>query len=288
MNITPDYTLSRPVENPTFRVINMGAGVQSTVMALLAAKNIIGPRPDHMIFADTQWEPKGVYKHLDWLEKEITRLTNGLTVLHRVTQGNIRENVIESKNTTGQRFVALPFYTSDSGMGKRQCTREYKIQPIERKIREIAGLKFGEKAPKDLLVEQWVGISWDEMERMRVSDKKYVHMRYPLIELQWRRYDCLRWFNKEYPGRELKKSSCIGCPFHDNTIWRDMKINDPESWNDAVEIDKAIRDGGTLRGMKQKQYMHRSCKPLSEVDVDSLEDKGQGAFLGECEGMCGT
>jgi len=36
-------------------------------------------------------------------------------------------------------------------------------------------------------------------------------------------------------------------------------------------------------------YLHRSCKPLDEVDFDNEEDKGQLGFdfQSECEGMCG-
>lgn len=49
------------------RALSLGAGVQSTTMALMATHGEIGPMPDCAIFADTGWEPKAVYKHLDWL-----------------------------------------------------------------------------------------------------------------------------------------------------------------------------------------------------------------------------
>ena len=45
------------------RVISLGAGVQSTTMALMAAQGEIGPMPDCAIFADTQGEPRKVYEH---------------------------------------------------------------------------------------------------------------------------------------------------------------------------------------------------------------------------------
>ena len=56
--------LFKPVEKANFRVISLGAGVQSTVMALMAEAGDIGPRPDCAVFADTGWEPKEVYEHL--------------------------------------------------------------------------------------------------------------------------------------------------------------------------------------------------------------------------------
>jgi hypothetical protein len=49
------------------RVISLGAGVQSTTMALMAAHGETTPMPDCAIFADTGWEPKAVYGHLRWL-----------------------------------------------------------------------------------------------------------------------------------------------------------------------------------------------------------------------------
>ena len=48
-------------------VISLGAGVQSTTMALMAAHGEIEPMPDYAVFTDTGAEPTAVYKHLEWL-----------------------------------------------------------------------------------------------------------------------------------------------------------------------------------------------------------------------------
>lgn len=50
------------------RVLSLGAGVQSTTLALMAAHGEIEP-PDCAIFADTQWEPAEVYAHLNCARK---------------------------------------------------------------------------------------------------------------------------------------------------------------------------------------------------------------------------
>lgn len=63
-----------------------------------------------------------------------------------------------------------------------------------------------------------------------------------------------------------------------------MKVDDPVSFAEAVEFDSKIRN---LPGFDNEQYVHRSCKPLDQVDFSNLEDKGQLSFLDECEGMCG-
>jgi len=274
---------------PTLRVLSLGAGVQSSTMALMAAKHEIGPMPDICIFADTQWEPIGVYEHLDWLEAEIKRLTNGRMEISRVTAGNIREDHINGLNSTGQRFASMPLF-GGGGMGRRQCTNEYKIQPIQQKVRSLLGLGKGQRVPKGVVVEQWIGISTDEASRMKPSRDKWCRHRWPLVEMGMARHHCHTWFGKHYPGRVLVKSACIGCPFHNDALWRDMKNNDADSFADAVEFDKAIRhNGAKFRKMNNQQYLHRSCRPLDEVDFRNLEDKGQlNMFNNECEGMCGV
>jgi len=66
-----------------FNVISLGAGVQSSTIALMAAHGEIAPMPDAAIFADTQAEPVSVYRWLDWLETQLQ------FPVHRVTAGNL-------------------------------------------------------------------------------------------------------------------------------------------------------------------------------------------------------
>ncbi|HAI17606.1 MAG TPA: hypothetical protein DCM10_06070, partial [Xanthomarina gelatinilytica] len=127
-----------PAENTTLRYISLGAGVQSSVMALMASRGEIDPMPDCAIFADTQWEPAGIYEHLDWLEKQLA------FPVYRVTYGNIREMSLDTVN--GIWAPSLPVFVEDPvkrNMNHRQCTANYKIQPIYKKIRELMGYKKG-------------------------------------------------------------------------------------------------------------------------------------------------
>ena len=270
-------SFSKEIPNADLRVISLGAGVQSSVMALMAGMGKITPMPDCAIFADTQFEPESVYDHLDWLEKQLP------FPVYRVTVGNIKEHTLKGENKFGTKFVTMPFFTA-SGIGMRQCTNDYKIQPIKYKTRELLGLKKGERA-KGKLCETWIGISTDEMQRVKESRDKYIINRFPLLELGMKRHHCVQWFNKHYPNKKLAKSACIACPYHDNSLWRDMKLNDPKSFNDAVVFDKAIRTQNTKN---VEQFVHSSLKPLDEVDFSSLEDRGQISFLDECDGLCGV
>ena len=72
--------------------ISLGAGVQSTVMYLMAGHGLINPTLAFAIFADTQWEPPNVYQHLDWL-REISRQMPGPIPIETVSAGDLYRNV---------------------------------------------------------------------------------------------------------------------------------------------------------------------------------------------------
>lgn len=256
------------------RVISLGAGVQSTTMALMAAHGEIRPMPDCAIFADTQWEPAAVYRQLEWLKGVLP------FPVHVVTAGNIREDTRNRSNTTGQEFAAVPWYTlsprGKPGMGRRQCTKEYKLEPIKRKVVELLGGR-----PKGGC-EMWIGISADEAARMKPSRVQYIRNRFPLVWIGMHRRHCLGWL-EAYGYPKPPKSSCIGCPFHSNAEWRALT---PTEFADAVEIDWAIRD---QPGMRAQQFMHAERIPLEQVDLRTAEESGQlNLFMNECEGMCGV
>ena len=74
-----------------YNFINLGAGVQSSCMALMAARGELGPMPDAAIFADTQAEPDSVYKWLKFLEKELP------FPVHKVTLGSLTKESLDKK-----------------------------------------------------------------------------------------------------------------------------------------------------------------------------------------------
>ncbi len=218
------------------RALSLGAGVQSTTLALMAAHGAVGPMPDCAIFAGTGWEPKAVYEHLDWLMSP-----NVLPFpVFIVGSGNLRENLLAAGR--GERWASIPAFARSVdrrgnvsiGMIRRQCTGDYKIEPIGRKVRELVELTR-KRSPTFAVVEQWIGISFDEVIRMKPSREAWQRNRWPLIEERMTRRDCLAWLRERgYP--DPPKSACIGCPFHDNSRWRAMRDHDEEAWRDAFDV----------------------------------------------------
>lgn len=118
-------------------VISLGAGVQSSTMALMASHGEITPMPDCAIFADTQDEPQAVYDWLDWLEKQLPY------PVHRVTKGRLSDEVVRIARSkkSGLRYMKgmIPAFVRnvDGSIGilGRKCTKEYKIAPITAMLR---------------------------------------------------------------------------------------------------------------------------------------------------------
>lgn len=256
------------------RVLSLGAGVQSTTLLLMAVRGEIDPF-DVAVFADTGWEPGDVYAHLEQLRAEAAGMCEVVTV----TAGDIRADLVANARGDGDRFASLPLYVTNQdgtgGMLRRQCTTHYKVEPIRRYLQSV---RAGRR------VRLVMGISLDEAIRMRDSNVRYITNEYPLVDRRMTRQDCIVWLAQHgYPTPP--KSACIGCPFHDQRGWREIKA-DPESWSSAVEVDAAIR---TLPRINGDVFLHRSRRPLAEVDLSTAEDRGQlPMFAMECEGLCGV
>lgn len=291
----------------TYRALSLGAGVQSSVLALLLSRQdtalgALGyPKPDCAIFADTGWEPGYVYEHLDWLETQLEY------PVIRVSAGNIEENLQKAVTVSGHQFVDVPFYLVNpdgtKGSVRRQCTTHYKINPIHKRLRLEAGAQPRRPLPKNKHVEVWLGISIDEVARMKPSRESWISHRWPLIDLRWSRNDCLRWFAHEYPGRRLLRSACVICPYRSDRNWLELKQHDPNSFEEAVSFDNQLRNQTmtpirqTLRGTP---YLHAARRPLAPVVadlerapdmLDMLDGKTKenyNPFNNECEGICGV
>ena len=271
-------------------VLSLGAGVQSSTLALMAAKGEIGPMPTAAIFADTQAEPASVYRWLDWLEKQLP-----FPVI-RVTQGSltVASLTVRTNRKTGKSYYSnmIPAYTRNpdgsKGIVSRHCTYNYKLVPLLKKQREIGKIKRGQKT---VGVISWIGISLDEVSRMKPSRNNWAQNRWPLIEMEMTRHDCLRWMEaRGFPTPP--RSACTYCPFHSDHEWKRLKNDEPSAFADAVQFEKDLQHlhqvthaNGKIRG---KIFLHNSLVPLGEIDFSEDTKQGNLNFHNECEGMCGV
>jgi hypothetical protein len=275
-------------------VISLGAGVQSSTMALMAAKGEITPMPSLAIFADVQAEPESVYRYLAWLEKE---LAPHFPVV-RVTQGNLEADSLRRRisKVSGKNYVSnsVPFWVKaeDGSRGPtiRKCTRDYKLTPIFREVKRL--VKKGHRLPKKAAAMMWLGISTDEAHRMKDSMFPYMENRYPLIEARMSRAACLAWMERNgYP--KPPRSACVFCPYHSADEWLRLKTEEPADFARAVRFEEDLQTAyrehdAVIRGTP---YLWDGLVSIRDADfaaASKTDTRQLNLFGAECEGMCGV
>lgn len=282
--------------NEPIHIISLGAGVQSSTMALMAAAGEITPLPVCAIFADTQAEPASVYRWLDWLEGKLP-----FPVI-RVTAGNLAETSCRIRTSKGGNlytdanipvFIKNPMPGKRAGLQSRQCTGDFKIDPIHKNMREIAHeeiaawRKAGKPWPKPIV--QWVGICRDEVQRMKPARPDFIENFWPLIDKGVRRSGCLDWMKKNgFP--QPPRSACVFCPYHNNAEWRRLKAEEPEEFERAAKFEDDYQTSlRKIERVQGKPFLHSSCQPLREIDFTITDEEAHPDLFGnECEGMCGV
>lgn len=276
--------------SPT-RILSLGAGVQSSTLALMAANGDTEYRLDAAIFADTQAEPADVYRWLDWLESEIAKCACPFPVL-RVTKGSLTEASLRVRTSkqTGLNYLkhSIPAYmkraNGDGGIMGRACTLDYKIIPVQQAAKKIAKVKRGQKTAT---AEIWIGISRDEAHRMKPSREVWAAHVWPLIDAGMNRKDCLAWMeSRGYP--KPPRSSCAYCPYHSDKEWLRLKSDEPEAFAAAVAYEARLQASvSQICRLDGVPYLHSSRVPLASVDFNPSSTE-PSLFGNECEGMCGV
>jgi len=259
-----------------FRYISWGCGLQSTTLVEMACEGTL--KADAIFFADTRDEPSWVYETLGfwWARAPVP--------IYVVSKGKLSSD-LEAAASEGKRFASIPAWTA-GGDGRaaplrRQCTREYKIEVIEKALRRLLGYEPRARCRHDAVCIQ--GISFDELGRCRPARTPWITNEWPLVELGMTRNDCREFLQ----ARNLpipKKSSCVYCPYHSDKYWRELKEQEPAEFAEACRVDETVRNM-TMRGVQSPCFIHRSLIPLRQADFGADQRE---LFDKECSGHCGV
>ena len=263
-------------------IFSFGGGVQSSAIYLMLIYeprrllDAMGELPNKVFFADTGAELKSTYDCLAHMQS----FKSNAFEIEVVNNGSILESTFAD---SGNSKASYPFFikngqTGKVGISQRRCTTDYKIKAIQKATRKafnLTGLHL-----RDGFVSNWLGISLDEAHRMKDNPDKWMLKRYPLIELEMTRDDCLDYCSR-YDWKPIK-SRCYFCPYQSDANWLELKRNSPEAFELACKEDERVRDKFLRDG--SKGYLHKSCKPLRDVAF-----KGEdGGFGNDCQGLCGV
>jgi len=273
------------------KIISLGVGVQSSALYYMSSLGEV-ERCDYAVFSDTGGEKTRTLVYYELLLKW-EQEHEGIP-LYKADYKNLKKDLLNQTNSSGNRFASIPAFTmnnGEKGMLRRQCTNEYKIAMVNKKIREILALPGRSRYPK---IEIYQGITLDEAHRMKIPQEKWKINVYPFCgykiyadakcekidSLIMTRNDVLNWYKeKNLPVPE--KSSCTFCPFQSDQNWIRLKTTEPQDFETACQVDEAIRDS-SMKGIKSRIYLHDSLKPLREV----IFNENQGTLWGNCTDAC--
>jgi hypothetical protein len=265
--------MEAPVTHYDLTYISYGAGVQSTALLVCSNLGLHGvPKADVAIFADTGDEPEYIYEYL-----EVVKQWSDIPI-------EVCQHGVLSEDSDKRQFACVPAYSSNadgsSSLLRRQCTREYKISPIQQHVRKLLGYEKGQRVKHQALC--LLGISRDEVSRIKPSRTKWITNAWPLVDALLRRDQCAELVvNAGLPMPS--KSSCVYCPFHSDKYFGWLKDTHPQEFEAACEFDEMIRHKGQNPDLGQL-YVHKSRKPLRDIDFSSNQLE---MFENECEGYCG-
>ena len=167
--------------------------------------------------------------------------------------------------------LLLPAFTrQNGGVGKMPtfCSNEWKARVFQRWLRE--------QGVTDCDV--WLGMSTDEMERMKDSGLKWYRHVYPLVEIiPMSRHQCYSLVvNHGWPPPPKSRRKI--CPNQSPLSWRDMRDNSPKDYEFAVGFDE------TLRETDPNVYLHELGEPLDQAVEKSAR---QSTMFDGCDsGYC--
>jgi hypothetical protein len=238
--------------------------VQSAAIAALIVQGEL--RPDLAVIVDTGREQSSTW---DYMDEVITPAlsTVGVT-LHRVHKSEFEKRDLYG-GANGDTLLMPVFTTQGGEIGKMSnfCSSYWKREIVKRWA-NAQGVKA---------VDNWLGYSVDEMERMASGRGQKWRNVFPLINRRMNRGDC-QALVRRMGWPDPPRSSCYMCPNHTQAEWRDIRDNKPEDWKAAVTLDKEIR----LRD--PHAFLHADAVPLEDADLSDANGSlfGHGCMSGHC------
>lgn len=192
-------------------VLSLGGGVNSTALMVWLIQEQLPL--DVVVFADTGGEVPETYQHLALVERYLAE--HKVQYLH--LPGLVRGRDLYQTCWERKVFPSAVW---------RWSTRDFKVKPIHRYYRSL-----------NSHINQYLGIAFDELERMSTSREEYITNLYPLVDHRLNRTDCERLI----AGAGLPipvRSSCYFCPFNNADRWRWLLDHHPELFDKAIALEE--------------------------------------------------
>lgn len=251
-----------PAQSTIGRVFSYGGGVQSNAVLVLQATGKLTSPYDAFVFANVGADSENP-DTLDYVETVAKPYAakHGIRFVEvqKMTFG--KPETLYSYMYRTPKSVPIPVFFEGSGYGRRACTVNWKLDVVDAWIAS-QGWQY---------TTIGLGISVDEWHRARdtqwhARNGLNIRRMYPLLSHKLRRADCLRLV-ADAGLPEPPRSACWFCPFTKSNEWVELKRNNPDLFQKAIELEQHIN---TKRPGNETAFLHRSRRPLDQAVGDQL------------------
>jgi len=235
-------------------VISYGGGVQSTALVVLSLSEQW--RVDEIVHVDlmdaeSPATREYVARFREWLRDAYGR---DITVIER----NMYRDMLDNPG-----FTPVPWRGKyERFMLSRQCTRQYKVAPLQRYLYDKYDGRIG----------LMLGISVDEYHRMRDSSAARIEHVYPLVDRRLTRWQCRDII--ERAGLSVPyKSSCWFCPYRTPGSQLVLLQHYPQLREMADALEDRINAERRRRGQDE----------IAVLRVDGVEEQEDFCEAGFCD-----
>ncbi|WP_241693710.1 phosphoadenosine phosphosulfate reductase [Pseudomonas sp. OTU750018] len=216
-------------------VVAYGGGTNST--AFLVEMVRLGEPLDAILFADTGGERASTYAYVAMFSAWLVE--RGYPAINIVKKGG-RQETLEQDCLRKAMLPSLSY-------GYKGCSHKYKIEPQDKFVNNWQPAR--EAWDAGLKVVKLIGYDMDEPHRAAIpEDRKYTY-RYPLLEWNWGRLECVAAIARAglpQPG----KSACFFCPSMTKPEILQLRKEEPALLIRALNIESTAKDAGNLNSVK--------------------------------------
>lgn len=229
-------------------ILSFGAGLNSTALLVYLVDNDYPL--DEVVFADTGGEVPETYAHLKNVDTYLAQHGIPLVILRSKSGTTLYDKCMQRKVIPSQLW--------------RWSTRDFKITPIYSHYRSL-----------NVHVNQYLGIAYEEKDRIRESGVEYVSNCFPLIEKKYSRQDCIDIIlSSDHDFSMPVRSGCFFCPFNSTSRWKELFEKHRDLYMKAMILEENSKHFPkqklmklTLRGLQEKL---EGNEPLPEIKIKRL------------------
>ena len=244
-------------------ILSYGGGVNTVALMILLVREKMPI--DEVIFADTGGEVPETYDYMS--------ITKDYLAGYDIPFKTVVARPDEDLYSCSFRRKVFP-----SAIW-RWSTRDFKVRPIHSYYRKLG-----------CHVNQYMGIAYDEIDRMKESRVDYVTNLYPLIENKVTRQGCIEIIESEGLPTPLK-SGCFFCPFSSLDRWKWLYHTHPDLYVKAMALEENSKHFPEQR-LTDQVFRKRDSVTLRELatrfEIYPDEEFPAEATTAACGGECMT